>query len=239
MCGKRRCLFLNCIGGVRIAARIEKRFNVSKSRIFPTSNSRVPTITPSKITVTQPPISLPQHSSHPFSPGFSASPSPARDGQGGCSPPSHAQTSQCGFSLEPPQRPGGLVPPAPSPLPVRKEEARDMGTPEQLSSSKTQQVIPGERRQGRSARALTPPENQSIVTWRESRATAGPASPPLLGGRRSSQKGCGPACRETVGGGRRAPGAAGEEWGRPGRRGPAASLGQCGGFFLRELLAAG
>ena len=50
------------------------------------------------------------------------------------------------------------------PLPVKKEEARDMGTPEQLSSSKTQQVIPGERRQGRSARALTP-ENQSIVTW--------------------------------------------------------------------------
>lgn len=63
-----------------------------------------------------------------------------------------------------------------------------MGTPEQLSSSKTQQVIPGERRQGRSARALTP-ENQSIVTWRESRATAGPASPPLLGGRRSQSKG--------------------------------------------------
>lgn len=72
--------------------------------------------------------------------------------------------------------------------PVRKEEARDMGTPEQLSSSKTQQVIPGERRQGRSARALTP-ENQSIVTWRESRATAGPASQPLLGGRRSQSKG--------------------------------------------------
>lgn len=63
-----------------------------------------------------------------------------------------------------------------------------MGTPEQLSSSKTQQVIPGERRQGRSARALTP-ENQSIVTWRESRATAGPASPPLLGGRCSQSKG--------------------------------------------------
>lgn len=63
-----------------------------------------------------------------------------------------------------------------------------MGTPEQLSSSKTQQVIPGERRQGRSARALTA-ENQSIVTWRESRATAGPASPPLLGGRCSQSKG--------------------------------------------------
>lgn len=63
-----------------------------------------------------------------------------------------------------------------------------MGTPEQLSSSKTQQVIPGERRQGRSARALTP-ENQSIVTWRESRATAGPASQPLLGGRCSQSKG--------------------------------------------------
>ena len=58
-----------------------------------------------------------------------------------------------------------------------------MGTPEQLSSSKTQQVIPGERRQGRSARALTP-ENQSIVTWRESRATAGPAPPPVLRYRR-------------------------------------------------------
>lgn len=57
-----------------------------------------------------------------------------------------------------------------------------------MSSSKTQQVIPGERRQGRSARALTP-ENQSIVTWRESRATAGPASPPLLGGRCSQSKG--------------------------------------------------
>lgn len=54
------------------------------------------------------------------------------------------------------------------------------------------------------------------------------------GGRRSQsvQRACGPACRETVGGGRRAPGAAGEEWGRPGRRGPAASLGQCGGFFF-------
>lgn len=63
-----------------------------------------------------------------------------------------------------------------------------MGTPEQLSSSKTQQVIPGERRQGRSARALTP-ENQSIVTWRESRATAGPASQPLLCGRCSQSKG--------------------------------------------------
>lgn len=62
-----------------------------------------------------------------------------------------------------------------------------MGTPEQLSSSKTQQVIPGERRQGRSARALTP-ENQSIVTWRESRATAGPAPPPLLRYRRSQSK---------------------------------------------------
>lgn len=72
--------------------------------------------------------------------------------------------------------------------PVRKEEARDMGTPEQLSSSKTQQVIPGERRQGRSARALTL-KNQSIVTWRESRATAGPASPPLLGSRCSQSKG--------------------------------------------------
>lgn len=62
-----------------------------------------------------------------------------------------------------------------------------MGTPEQLSSSKTQQVIPGERRQGRSARALTP-ENQSIVTWRESRATAGPAPPPMLHYRRSQSK---------------------------------------------------
>lgn len=62
-----------------------------------------------------------------------------------------------------------------------------MGTPEQLSSSKTQQVIPGERRQGRSARALTP-ENQSIVTWRESRATAGPAPPPVLRYRRSQSK---------------------------------------------------
>lgn len=57
-----------------------------------------------------------------------------------------------------------------------------------MSSSKTQQVIPGESRQGRSARALTP-ENQSIVTWRESRATAGPASPPLLGSSRSQSKG--------------------------------------------------
>lgn len=71
--------------------------------------------------------------------------------------------------------------------PVKKEEARDMGTPEQLSSSKTQQVIPGERRQGRSARALTP-ENQSIVTWRESRTTAGPAPPPLLRYHRSQSK---------------------------------------------------
>lgn len=94
--------------------------------------------------------------------------------------------SQRLLSQVPSRRPGGRSLPPP-PLPVKKEEARDMGTPEQLSSSKTQQVIPGERRQGRSARALTP-ENQSIVTWRESRTTAGPAPPPLLRYHRSQSK---------------------------------------------------
>lgn len=118
-----------------------------------------------------------------------------------------------------------------------------MGTPEQLSSSKTQQVIPGERRQGRSARALTP-ENQSIVTWRESRATAGPAPPPLLHYGRSQSKralsrrvrrqsakegGGRPGVRAGGGGGGEA-GAGGEGWGAPGRRGPAARLLQCGFF---------
>lgn len=125
-----------------------------------------------------------------------------------------------------------------------------MGTPEQLSSSKTQQVIPGERRQGRSARALTP-ENQSIVTWRESRATAGPAPPPLLRYRGSQSKRAlsGRVGRQSAkeGGGR--PGAGAGGWGerrereargggRPGRRGPAARLLQCGFSFFRELLAA-
>lgn len=100
-----------------------------------------------------------------------------------------------------------------------------MGTPEQLSSSKTQQVIPGERRQGRSARALTP-ENQSIVTWRESRATAGPASPPLLGGRCSQSK-------RAVG--RRAGRQSAEGGGRPERRGR--SGGAPGGGVLRPASA--
>lgn len=100
-----------------------------------------------------------------------------------------------------------------------------MGTPEQLSSSKTQQVIPGERRQGRSARALTP-ENQSIVTWRESRATAGPASPPLLSGRCSQSKGLW---------GRRAGRQSAEGGGRPERRGR--SGGAPGGGVLRPASA--
>lgn len=112
--------------------------------------------------------------------------------------------------------------------PVRKEEARDMGTPEQLSSSRTQQVIPGEHRQGRSARALTPPENQSIVTWRESRAAAGPASPPLarVAAARSQSKGLV---------GRRAGRQSAEGGGRPERRGR--SGGAPGGGVLRPASA--
>lgn len=105
-----------------------------------------------------------------------------------------------------------------------------MGTPEQLSSSKTQQVIPGERRQARSARALTP-ENQSIVTWRESRATAGPAPPPRLRYRGSQSEGLSAGesgdsprrreagAREPEGGrwqkGEGEPGEGGEGWGAP------------------------
>lgn len=167
--------------------------------------------------------------------------------------------SQRLLSQVPSQRLGGSVPPDPSPT-CKKEEARDMGTPEQLSSSKTQQVIPGERRQGRSARALTP-ENQSIVTWRESRATAGPAPPPVLRyrrsqskralsrrvGRQSAKEGGGrPGAwgGGKVGGGwRLAGGEAGERgegWGAPREEG---SCGQAPPmrlffFFLKELFAA-
>lgn len=124
-----------------------------------------------------------------------------------------------------------------------------MGTPEQLSSSKTQQVIPGERLQGRSARALTP-ENQSIVTWRESRATAGPAPPPLLRylrsqskralsrrvGRQSAKEGGGRpgAWGGGVDGGA---GEGGEGWGAPREEGSCGQAPPMRLFFFKELLA--
>lgn len=229
MCGKRRNLFsLNCIGERKIKAKVEKDIK-NKSKPSSTSDRRE-----TKGTVPRPPplhlFSLPS-----LLPGFPVA------GEG-------LPTTRCALpTLPSPAQPAPLPPrtsipkgwslPIP-PLPVRKEEARDTGTPVQLSSSKTQQVIPGERRQGRSARALTP-ENQSIVTWREFPATAGPAPPPVLG--RPQSAGLWAGVRgDSRRRRRRAPGAGGGGGeGRPGRRGPAAKLVQYRGFFLRELLAVG
>lgn len=127
-----------------------------------------------------------------------------------------------------------------------------MGTPEQLSSSKTQQVIPGERRRGRSARALTA-ENQSIVTWRGSRRLQVPCR--RLGsaatardqkGLSAGESGDSPSRREAGAreqggrGGRRGRGAGGGGRGRRGVGG-AWEEGSCGQappmrLFFRELL---
>lgn len=179
----------------------------------------------------------PRASLHPLQPERGRRSEPSPPGRASASSPRYPAGVRAGRSLQPP------------PLPVKKEEARDMGTPEQLSSSKTQQVIPGERRRGRSARALTA-ENQSIVTWRGSRRLQVPCR--RLGsaaaardqkGLSAGESGDSPSRREAgareqggggEGGEAGGPGEAvegGEGWGAPGRRGPAARLLQCG-FFL-------
>lgn len=131
-------------------------------------------------------------------------PNPPIPGRASASSPRYPAGAREGRSLQPP------------PLPVKKEEARDMGTPEQLSSSKTQQVIPGERRRGRSARALTA-ENQSIVTWRESRRPQVPCR--RLGSATTARDQKGLSAGESGDSPRRREAGAREQGGRGGRRG--------------------